>query len=134
MRDGVQTCALPIYAARALRAESRPGRGALARTGVEGDPVEQRNIAATLGAVSRSPESARCLLRRRSRRGDAGYHLCPKAALFTRGRECGLVPRRSGRSSHRARLWRSEEHTSELQSLMRISYAVFCLKKKNNIY
>src|SRR3546814_4304485 len=27
---------------------------------------------------------------------------------------------------------RSEEHTSELQSLMRISYAVFCLKKNNN--
>src|SRR3546814_6617561 len=30
------------------------------------------------------------------------------------------------------RLWRSEEHTSELQSLMRISYAVFCLNKKTN--
>src|SRR3546814_8516643 len=30
----------------------------------------------------------------------------------------------------RPRLGRSEEHTSELQSLMRISYAVFCLKKK----
>src|SRR3546814_1126466 len=29
------------------------------------------------------------------------------------------------------RVARSEEHTSELQSLMRISYAVFCLKKKN---
>src|SRR3546814_941650 len=29
---------------------------------------------------------------------------------------------------------RSEEHTSELQSLMRISYAVFCLKKKKNDY
>src|SRR3546814_1073730 len=29
---------------------------------------------------------------------------------------------------------RSEEHTSELQSLMRISYAVFCLKKKNKEY
>src|SRR3546814_4509750 len=29
---------------------------------------------------------------------------------------------------------RSEEHTSELQSLMRISYAVFCLKKKNTKY
>src|SRR3546814_5186643 len=28
--------------------------------------------------------------------------------------------------------YRSEEHTSELQSLMRISYAVFCLKKKKN--
>src|SRR3546814_6632837 len=34
-----------------------------------------------------------------------------------------------------ARLWsRSEEHTSELQSLMRISYAVFCLKKKKKHY
>src|SRR3546814_1037039 len=32
-------------------------------------------------------------------------------------------------------IWdRSEEHTSELQSLMRISYAVFCLKKKKNQY
>src|SRR3546814_6214296 len=31
-----------------------------------------------------------------------------------------------------AALDRSEEHTSELQSLMRISYAVFCLKKKKN--
>src|SRR3546814_8774137 len=31
-------------------------------------------------------------------------------------------------------LHRSEEHTSELQSLMRISYAVFCLKKKKNYY
>src|SRR3546814_1297882 len=31
-----------------------------------------------------------------------------------------------------AMLVRSEEHTSELQSLMRISYAVFCLKKKTN--
>src|SRR3546814_1401037 len=39
----------------------------------------------------------------------------------------GAGRRRGG--SHRAR--RSEEHTSELQSLMRISYAVFCLKKKN---
>src|SRR3546814_8425932 len=29
---------------------------------------------------------------------------------------------------------RSEEHTSDLQSLMRISYAVFCLKKKKNTY
>src|SRR3546814_5808740 len=32
----------------------------------------------------------------------------------------------------RRRVGRSEEHTSELQSLMRISYAVFCLKKKKN--
>src|SRR3546814_4474208 len=33
--------------------------------------------------------------------------------------------------AHLGDLFRSEEHTSELQSLMRISYAVFCLKKKN---
>src|SRR3546814_1851213 len=31
-------------------------------------------------------------------------------------------------------IFRSAEHTSELQSLMRISYAVFCLKKKNKKY
>src|SRR3546814_1426471 len=41
------------------------------------------------------------------------------------------------RTQHWEPLWRyiqrrSEEHTSELQSLMRISYAVFCLKKKKN--
>src|SRR3546814_7579600 len=34
-------------------------------------------------------------------------------------------------SPHRGR---SDEHTSELQSLMRISYAVFCLKKKNHVH
>src|SRR3546814_4896970 len=34
---------------------------------------------------------------------------------------------------HRIAAMRSEEHTSELQSLMRISYAVFCLKKKTKI-
>src|SRR3546814_8757174 len=41
-----------------------------------------------------------------------------------------LSDRRHPRRADR-RLVRSEEHTSELQSLMRISYAVFCLKKKN---
>src|SRR3546814_5611021 len=38
--------------------------------------------------------------------------------------------RRRRRAVHANRNRRSEEHTSELQSLMRISYAVFCLKKK----
>src|SRR3546814_8726172 len=36
------------------------------------------------------------------------------------------------RTSDSFKRFRSEEHTSELQSLMRISYAVFCLKKKTN--
>src|SRR3546814_3415773 len=39
---------------------------------------------------------------------------------------------RRARQRNRHQAARSEEHTSELQSLMRISYAVFCLKKKNN--
>src|SRR3546814_7457563 len=38
-----------------------------------------------------------------------------------------------GRGRAGASCQRSEEHTSELQSLMRISYAVFCLQQKNNI-
>src|SRR3546814_9238133 len=42
-----------------------------------------------------------------------------------------LLPR--DRPARIAVIERSEEHTSELQSLMRISYAVFCLKKNNNI-
>src|SRR3546814_10140157 len=44
---------------------------------------------------------------------------------WSQGRE-----RRIGEFAKRRTLMRSEEHTSELQSLMRISYAVFCLKKK----
>src|SRR3546814_10470295 len=42
----------------------------------------------------------------------------------------GRGARRRDLSGLRRRRGRSEEHTSELQSLMRISYAVFCLKKK----
>src|SRR3546814_12159758 len=50
------------------------------------------------------------------------------APTFTRG-EQKLTVLNAGISGE---LSRSEEHTSELQSLMRISYAVFCLKKKTN--
>src|SRR3546814_7383757 len=41
-----------------------------------------------------------------------------------------FAARCGGAQPSRQRGYRSEEHTSELQSLMRISYAVFCLKKK----
>src|SRR3546814_4727972 len=41
--------------------------------------------------------------------------------------QCGGIDAAGSRNRQR-----SEEHTSELQSLMRISYAVFCLKKKKN--
>src|SRR3546814_1398504 len=40
----------------------------------------------------------------------------------------------SQKSYIRSRIGRSEEHTSELQSLMRISYAVFCLKRQTTIH
>src|SRR3546814_9855168 len=44
----------------------------------------------------------------------------------------GALQPAGGRGDASDCLFRSEEHTSELQSLMRISYAVFCLKKKKN--
>src|SRR3546814_9134055 len=57
--------------------------------------------------------------RRRRRRGGIVELKGPR-------RRCGNL----GRAAALATARRSEEHTSELQSLMRISYAVFCLKKK----
>src|SRR3546814_1213318 len=48
------------------------------------------------------------------------------SALLPSHRYSSIQPQAEGASV------RSEEHTSELQSLMRISYAVFCLTKKNN--
>src|SRR3546814_4792105 len=52
----------------------------------------------------------------------------PLAALTFRSGYVNWIVRRRSLASPR-----SEEHTSELQSLMRISYAVFCLKKKKTI-
>src|SRR3546814_5380357 len=74
------------------------------------------------------------LMIRRPPRSTRTDTLFPYTTLFrsadkrTRAFDCwsaGSGPRYFRRSI------RSEEHTSELQSLMRISYAVFCLKKKN---
>src|SRR3546814_9317705 len=64
-------------------------------------------------------------------RSGAGVHL-PGARR--RNRHRGQPERRYREPLHGGDGWtvRSEEHTSELQSLMRISYAVFCLKKKKN--
>src|SRR3546814_6920713 len=64
-------------------------------------------------------------LRRRWR----GMAIAPYRRRDERERLDGAGSRRHARPARRAA--RSEEHTSELQSLMRISYAVFCLKKKN---
>src|SRR3546814_1990416 len=58
------------------------------------------------------------------RRQQAVFPGCPEAAA------AGARWQRGVEDVAGAALVRSEEHTSELQSLMRISYAVFCLKKK----
>src|SRR3546814_5056473 len=71
------------------------------------------------------------LMIRRPPRSTRTDTLFPYTTLFrsTTPCECGRCwPCFSDVDGHR-----SEEHTSELQSLMRISYAVFCLKKKNEI-
>src|SRR3546814_4051900 len=60
---------------------------------------------------------------RRAQEPQARRWLNRAAPLSTASRGCPSVYGIGGRD-------RSEEHTSELQSLMRISYAVFCLKKK----
>src|SRR3546814_3288223 len=74
----------------------------------------------------RAGNPPRLLLRRAGRshsgRGRAAAPPAGDPAPYAMGRQ----PR------HRGGRHRSEEHTSELQSLMRISYAVFCLKKKKN--
>src|SRR3546814_7588778 len=76
--------------------------------------------------------------RRRSLQRVQGLHgnrreLVP-ALLFQCARCAAAGDSKGGQCVRRGRLGggpaRSEEHTSELQSLMRISYAVFCLKKK----
>src|SRR3546814_1886332 len=69
-------------------------------------------------------------------RGDqaaAGGQALPRAGAgrARRLRARGLLQLPFADGAHAALRDRSEEHTSELQSLMRISYAVFCLKKKN---
>src|SRR3546814_6956167 len=76
-------------------------RPATAATAIESEAIRPLRIAKRLA-------SSRC-----------------RASCDAEGRRRTIPSRRASRPR------RSEEHTSELQSLMRISYAVFCLKKKN---
>src|SRR5216117_4454291 len=69
------------------------------------------------------------LMIRRPPRSTQGRTLFPYTTLFRSPGQPGLPhPGHSGRCAPRG--YRSEEHTSELQSPFLISYAVFCLKKK----
>src|SRR3546814_5348222 len=117
---GVQTCALPIYVRQRFPTDARDVRR-FRRPGVRSHPVSRRG--------DRSP----C---------DPGRSDCPQRPIHTMTRTTTMdenkkralsaaltqIEKQYGKGS----VMRSEEHTSELQSLMRISYAVFCLKKKIN--
>src|SRR3546814_6745079 len=105
---GVQTCALPIY----VRTEmNRVQRFA------EGDGKKRNNVGFALQILQRrlasSPAAIYQSLKRRRERLE---NELGEARLAAKGRRAGMGER-------------SEEHTSELQSLMRLPYAVFCLKK-----
>src|SRR3546814_7300727 len=97
--------------------------------------------------IRRPPRSTRTdtlfpytTLFRSGRTGVEDQHRAASAPQVDRGRQAGetapddnsVVSLMLGHEGSNSCIFRSEEHTSELQSLMRISYAVFCLKKKTN--
>src|SRR3546814_7782122 len=69
---------------------------------------------------------------RRCQPGGRRLRVCRFAVHATSDSGCDMTIHTPSRVRAPARKPRSEEHTSELQSLMRISYAVFCLKKKKH--
>src|SRR3546814_7265925 len=75
----------------------------------------------SLDELAAEPELAAAIAYARRRR--LGPFRTPDARADRRDKDLAALARAG---------FRSEEHTSELQSLMRISYAVFCLKKKKN--
>src|SRR3546814_10294949 len=128
--------AAPAYAGYGLRAQDGGARldllrGIVSLHGVDGDAstrearlrrfwtdTRSRNRAALRGRwTSRGSAAVRCVARGLVEAAAAGRAAAAAAVA-------GLIPLRRSR---RAVSCRSEEHTSELQSLMRSSYAVFCL-------
>src|SRR3546814_7572464 len=110
---GVQTCSLPIWKGWPfVRWSSRPGRH-----------VRCRRPGRSRWERAHANDRTRIVRARISRLAsdDAQDRLGGRGCLMETG-DCEMGAMPDGRS---------EEHTSELQSLMRISYAVFCLKKQN---
>src|SRR3546814_1022773 len=105
--------ALPVGHARA--ADAAQPRAQDRRPGQVGHRREAQAVARLLQADQEAVVAQQAQERRHTR---------PQLSAGERRRR--LQARRCGTGG------RSEEHTSELQSLMRISYAVFCLKKKKN--
>src|SRR3546814_9949686 len=113
---GVQTCALPILASSSTA-----------------DSVQRRNCGVAVRPKATAPwmrafpktKTPCCLPGTRPAPNGCGRRkiMSPREK---RWQTCATSIR------PRTTIARSEEHTSELQSLMRLSYAVFCLKKKND--
>src|SRR3546814_4768254 len=131
---GVQTCALPIWESRHDRFRRTGFRCQAGRHMGRG---EQRRLSdlmapglypahADPGAAAARPRPAAA-----APRAD-GCHAGSRLAIA----RLELARRRRHRrmAMLAVRRGRSEEHTSELQSLMRISYAVFCLKKQKRTH
>src|SRR3546814_3676953 len=114
---GVQTCALPIFAGAGTRGQVlRPSTAVSSKRDL--CPARCNAVALDLGRLGGRQQSIAAPI------GAGVASLC-------HGWQQGACRRHPG-ACVGARP-RSEEHTSELQSLMRISYAVFCLKKKKSI-
>src|SRR3546814_4580535 len=87
------------------------------------------------------PYTTRVRAARRSGGASANYAAATRSVLDAAGATRYITPSRPGgwyrhppRRSGSSSAWRSEEHTSELQSLMRTSYAVFRLHTKSNTH
>src|SRR3546814_9544819 len=122
---GVQTCALPISRLHLRRRIDRQR------------PLVAGPIVAFVGTADRSGRDSgkRFGLAKGVERCEAaGVGDLPDVRMVDHDQVIAarqFLDREALEILQRAAVPRSEEHTSELQSLMRISYAVFCLKKKN---
>src|SRR3546814_5774180 len=117
---GVQTCALPIYAICFSPSPASQERGFKVSTRIR-SPSRCTPARACRPAATNAPRPAE---REIQRIADVDLRVALGNLLQRMELSAGQRDPR-GAVQHR-----SEEHTSELQSLMRISYAVFCLKKK----
>src|SRR3546814_7099074 len=108
-------CSSDLYRTVRVRAGTEDANGAAHMTILSIRIVGRRTRAP--GLAARSP--AFPAVRRDTDGSISTTYRCPEKAGTGENHQCSPTPR-------------SEEHTSELQSLMRISYAVFCLKNKHN--
>src|SRR3546814_1353726 len=115
---GVQTCALPISGEVAA---ARADLGVVA-AGEGGDEIMGAGHAGGLFDLGIARAGAAV--------GDVGAQAVVEQQDLLADQADGPAQRVEGDVAQILLVNRSEEHTSELQSLMRISYAVFCLKKK----